>query len=87
MLAPKAKRLLTDGLLVTGVLMVLGILGAMVAANKVAAEGAENAKTLIETTHKTCVKYANAETVTGAWTVRKVELFRCPDGRLVALQQ
>jgi hypothetical protein len=86
-LSQKATRLLRDGVLVMGVLMVIGILGAMAAANKVAADGAGRAKSLIETTRKTCVKYADAETVTGAWTVRKVELFRCPDGRVVVLQK
>lgn len=86
-LAPKAKSLLSGALFVIGVFMVFGILLAMFLANAGASLEAERARDLIKGTRKNCVKYAESETVTRDWRVRKAEMCRCPEGRLVALQK
>lgn len=86
-LNPKITRGFVAGtLLVVGILMALATLLIVISAISTAAMEAEKARNIIKDTHKTCVKYADSEIVTGSQKVRKAEIFRCPEGRLVVVQ-
>lgn len=73
--------------LVLAVSMVVALLVGMWFSMKLNLEASEEARLLIEETHKLCTKTADVDTVAGEWRVGRAELYSCPNSRLVVLRK